>query len=511
MPLPSAKDQREVYADLAKFQHDPYRYVLWAFPWGVKGSELEHETGPRDWQKELLQSIGSRLKAGVGLSQVIQEAVASGHGIGKSTIVAWIVLWAMSTFEDTRGVVTASTSTQLETKTWPEVAKWHRMALNGWMFTVTVKAIYSVDPKHSRTWRIDAVPWSEENTEAFAGLHNLRKRILLLFDEGSAIADKIWEVSEGALTDANTEIIWAAFGNPTRNTGRFKECFGKFKHRWRTRHIDSRTVKGATNLDLAAAWVEDYGEDSDFVRVRVRGEFPKASSLQFIPEDWVERARKLEVAVSPTEPLILGVDVARFGDDQSVIFARRGRDCRTWNQSKGIPDSGPWCYRGLSTDQLSARVMEIADRLKADAIFVDGGGVGGGVVDRLRMLHRNPVDVQFGARADASSIDSTGAVGEKYANKRAEMWGAMRAALKAGVALPDDADLASELCAVEYSFNQRDEILLEAKASMRKRGMGSPDMADALALTYAYPITASLPIARLTASRHQVDYDPYET
>lgn len=123
---------------------------------------------------------------------------------------------------------------------------------------------------HDKRWRADAIPWSEHNTEAFAGLHNERKRIIVVFDEASNIADLVWEVAEGALTDEDTEIIWVAFGNPTRNTGRFRECFRKYKHRWKCAQIDSRTVEG-TNKQQLQKWVDDYGEDSDFVKVRVRG------------------------------------------------------------------------------------------------------------------------------------------------------------------------------------------------------------------------------------------------
>jgi hypothetical protein len=483
MPAIAMRDKLTMLDDLARFQHNPLGYVLYAFPWG--SGALKEQTGPREWQRKVLKDIGTSLAAGGDLGAVVQEAIASGHGIGKTALVAWVILWAMSTFDDTRGVVTAGTSTQLETKTWPEVYKWHSMAINAWMFTVTATAIYSTDPKHQKTWRMDAVPWSKENSEAFAGLHNLGKRILVIYDEASVVEDPIWEVTEGALTDAKTEIIWLAFGNPTRNTGRFKECFGRFKHRWRTRNIDSRTVEGATNQDLAAAWVQDYGEDSDFVRVRVRGEFPKAGSLQFISEDVVDRARKAEAVAHMHEPLILGVDVARFGDDQSVIFARRGRDWRTWNNAGGVPGKC-WMFRGMPTDQLAARVNSLAAELKADAIFVDGGGVGGGVVDMLRLMHRDCFDVQFGGKATTSASNPTAAVGEKYANKRAEM------------------------CSVEYSFNIRDEILLEAKASMKKRGLASPDIADAIALTYSEPIQ-SLSTARLSGkTQNRSDYDPYE-
>ena len=110
---------------------------------------------------------------------------------------------------------------------------------------------------------------------------------MLIFDEASAISDRIWEVSEGALTDDDTEIVWLAFGNPTRNTGRFRECFGRFRHRWDCAHIDSRQVEG-TNKAQLAQWVLDYGEDSDFVRVRVKGVFPHTGSMQFISSELVE-------------------------------------------------------------------------------------------------------------------------------------------------------------------------------------------------------------------------------
>jgi hypothetical protein len=188
-------------------------------------------------------------------------------------------------------VLTANTDTQLRTKTWPEVSKWFRLAINAHWWTVNATSIVSREKGHERIWRADAIPWSENNTEAFAGLHNKGKRIVVIFDEASAIADKIWEVTEGALTDEDTEIIWLAFGNPTQNTGRFRECFGKYKHRWKTFQIDSRTVEG-TNKEQLDKWIEDYGEDSDFVRIRVRGEFPRAGSSQFIASDAVAAARK---------------------------------------------------------------------------------------------------------------------------------------------------------------------------------------------------------------------------
>lgn len=492
--------EAELIAWAAKFTHDPLGFVMFAFPWG--SGELADHQGPDDWQRDELQAIGAKLKAGGELGAVVQEAIASGHGIGKSALVSWIIEWAITTHEDTRGVVTANTDNQLRTKTWAELAKWHRLSIFGHWFELTATALYARDPKHEKTWRIDMTPWSERNTEAFAGLHNKGKRVLILFDEASAIADVIWEVSEGALTDSNTEIIWCVFGNPTRNTGRFRECFGSRKHRWSHRQIDSRTVK-ITNKDQIAQWVADYGEDSDFVRVRVRGVFPRAGSTQFIGSDIVEAAAAREAHAGVYDALVLGVDPARFGDDEAVIYIRKGRDGRT---------HAPLRFRGLDNMQLAARVAEQYEFYRADAIFVDGGGNGSGVVDRLRQLRIPVIEVNFGASPDRSQ---PGQEATAYANKSAEMWGVMREWLSTGGAIPDDNDLKSQLEGREYGYvlrDGRDAIQLEKKSDMKKRGLSSPDIADALALTFAYPVQPSRQAGRAAAFTRPLiehDYDPF--
>jgi hypothetical protein len=458
----------ELIGDIGRFSKDPLGFVRFAFPWGEPGP-LADKTGPDAWQKAVLEGVAK----GQSLDTAFQDATASGHGVGKSALVAWLLLWAMSTFEDTRGVVTANTENQLRTKTWAELSKWHRLLINRHWFRLTATALFSVQPAHEKTWRIDAVPWSENNTEAFAGLHNEGRRIIVVFDEASAIPDIIWETTEGALTDANTEIFWFAFGNPTRNTGRFKECFGRFRHRWQTRQVDSRTV-AITNKAQIAEWIEDFGEDSDFVRVRVRGVFPRAGSTQFISGEVVEEARKREVETVHQEPLVLGVDVARFGDDRTVLCYRKGRNgaCIPWQT-----------YRNLDTMQVAAKVAEAWTLRKPAAIFVDEGGLGAGVVDRLRQLSVPVTGVNFGGKPDRIQMDD----GIKVRNKRAEMWAQMRAWLKGG-AIPDDYELAADLTGVEYGFDDNQAIQLERKESMKKRGLASPDLADALALTFAYPV-----------------------
>lgn len=443
-----------------EFRHDPLAFVLFAWD----------DIKPHKWQKEILEEIGNKLKAGeLSTHEAIQEAVASGHGIGKSCLVSWLILWSICTCVDTKGVVTANTENQLKTKTWAEVAKWYGIWRYKHWFKLTATALFSVDESHEKTWRVDMIPWSERNTEAFAGMHNAGKRVLLIFDEASAIPDQIWEVSEGALTDADTEILWIAFGNPTRNTGRFRECFGRFKHRWSNRQIDSRTVPG-TNKKQIQEWVDDYGEDSDFVRVRVRGVFPQQGSNQFISAASVEQCRYYKAEGYEGLPKILACDVARFGDDQSVVGIRQGR--KVWQPKK---------YRGLDTMQLADKIVEMIEEHSPDAVVVDGVGIGAGVIDRLRQLRYNPIEFNGGARADDPV---------KYRNKRCEVWGLMRDAINESLELPDDRELTEELTSVEYGFTPTQQIYLEKKEDMKKRGLSSPDVADWLSMTFGITINA---------------------
>jgi hypothetical protein len=492
--------EQQLFDLIASCARDPLRFVEVAFPWGDEGDLAEHD-GPDEWQKDILGRIRDGL---LSPTQAIRIAVASGHGPGKSALVAWLVLWGLSTMVDTRGVVTANTAVQLRTKTWPELAKWHRLCLCGFWFVRTATAIYSADPKHQDTWRIDCIPWSENNTEAFAGLHNQGKRIVVIFDEGSYIPEIIWQTTEGALTDKDTEILWTVFGNPTRNDTRFRACFagGQFHHRWSTRQVDSRTAR-MTNKEEIAEWIKDYGEDSDFVRVRVKGTFPRAGSMQFIPSDLIEAAAaaQRDPDVTIYDPFIMAVDCARFGDDKNVIRFRRGLDARTLQPIK---------LRNLDTMQIAAKVAELYRAHRPDAIFVDGGGPGAGVVDRCRQLRIPVIEVQFGASPDRDHLGL--AETEFYANKRAEMWGAMREWLKRGM-IDDDPELRADLTAVEYGYTPRDgvdAIILEKKEHMKKRGLASPDDGDALALTFAHPVGPSDHSGAFGGgTAFEAEYDPF--
>ena len=463
-----------VAEEIGTFTHDPLKHVLYVYPWGEDG-ELKEFNGPRQWQREFLKGLGDRLKAGkINHFEAIQEAVASGHGIGKSALVAWLIKWALDTFRDCRGVVTANTENQLKNKTWAELAKWHRLALNRDWFVLTATALYSADPDHEKTWRVDMVAWSENKTEAFAGMHNRGKRILIIFDEASAIPAPIWEVTEGALTDEDTEILWFVFGNPTRNTGRFRECFGRHKHRWskgKGWQIDSREVDG-TNKAQLQKWVDDYGEDSDFVRVRVRGLFPNASSMQFIPSSLVAEAMRRKGEWMRGDPLIMTFDVARGGDDNCVIRFRRGLDAKSIKPIRipgsEVPDSMILC----------AKVVNLIEQYKPDAFFFDETGLGGPVGDRIKQLGYLVMGINFGGHSPDPH----------YANMRAYMYMMGREWLQRGGALPDDPQLEMDLTSVEYSHDRHDKIILESKEHMKERGLSSPDDGDALMMSFAFHV-----------------------
>ena len=477
------KIEDELIEDMAGFSDDPYRWVLYSFEWSE--GELIGFDGPEEWQAEALQYIRDQLQAGkMTANEVIQIAVSSGNGPGKSAIAAWLILWGLSTFEDTRGVITANTETQLRTKSWAELSKWYRLFIAKHWFTLTATAIYSVDPEHERTWRIDQVPWSEHKAEAFAGLHNKGKRIILIYDEASAVPDAIWEVSEGALTDENTEIIWAVFGNPTRNTGRFRECWGKFRHRWKRWQIDIRK-SNLVNQRQVQQWIEDLGLDSDWVRVHILGQFPKTSELQFIPTNLVDvaRGRQIEEHKYTFAPKVIGLDMAWDGGDKIVIGIRQGLVFRILQTFQKNDDD----------TLIGGAVAKWEDAEKADAVFIDLA-YGTGVYSFGKQSNRQWMLVSFGAKSNTPG----------FANKRAEMWGKIKEWLKEGGCIPDDQELADDLTGPEAYPRLSGEIVLEPKKSMKKRGLASPDKADALALTFAYPVMKKV----TSAFEPKQEYDP---
>lgn len=486
--------------DMLRFYSDPLGWVLYSFPWGE--GDLAGHDGPDTWQREELQELGAAIDLrgfnGIDPVMPILRATGSGHGIGKSAFVAWIVLFILSTRPMSKGVVTATTAPQLRTKTWAELAKWRRRCITGHWFGMTAGqhlSIYHLAAPDS--WRCDGQTCKEENSEAFAGLHAANSTPFYIFDEAAGVPDKIEEVAQGGMTDG--EPWFLAFGNPTKNSGWFHEItYGRRKKYYRTRAIDSRTCK-MTNKALLQRWAEEYGEDSDFYRVRVRGLPPSQGDTQLIPRHIVTMARKTEAIAESFQPYVMGVDVARFGAHRSVITTRRGRDART------IPVK---TFRKYDTMQLADEVFGHALSLglaNVGAIFIDGGGVGGGVIDRCRQLGLTVIEVNF-----ATAMPQT----NRHRNMRAHMYGECKTWLVDGGAIVDSDDLEAELVGIEYYYDSNNRIMLEDKDDVVERlgADSSPDWSDSLALTFAHPVAPLSSIAHPVpgapdAHQHQA-YDP---
>lgn len=481
--------------EFAHFIDNPLGFVYFAFRWNV--GDLRGFHGPDVWQIDFLKEIGRQVKErgfnGVDPVKAIQMATASGHGIGKSALTAWLILWIMCTRPFAKGVVTANTAAQLETKTWAELAKWKKRCIAGHWFNIStgrgnMKLTHKEWPE---SWRCDAQTCREENSEAFAGLHAANSTPFYIFDEGSAVPDKIYEVAEGGLTDG--EPMFFVFGNPTRNNGRFFEMFHRLRHRWTTFQIDSRQA-ALTNKEKIQEWLEDWGEDSDFFRVRVRGVFPRAGDLQFISGELALAAQTRQVTTFPHNPLIMGVDIARGGADMTVFYFRRGFDGRSIPMVKLRLDNTVQIARMIVAH---ATGHEHTNGLKCDAVNVDGGGPGAGVVDTLREMQFPFVEVNFGDPSPDPRFFNMAAF---MANKK-KNW------LRYG-AISDDPQLYADLTGRYYAYNDKEQLRLERKRDMKARGLPSPDTSDALDLTFAYPVVKQGPDGHNGGGGgHQAEYE----
>ena len=491
---PVTREELELRELVASYYDDPLGFVLAMFRWGE--GELEGFDGPDEWQRKFLSDLGDEIRErGFDGSQsvlAIRMAASSGHGIGKSALVAWLILFIMATRPYCRGSITASTVTQLTTKTQPEVAKWLRRCLCGHWFRLDAQKIVALESPED--WRADFITARKENSEAFAGQHNAQSTSFYVLDEGSGVPDEIYEVAEGGLTDG--EPMMFVFGNPTRPTGHFADLFKRWAHRWLTYRVDSRQAR-MTNKAQIQEWLEDWGEDSDFFRVRVRGLPPGAAPEQLISQDDVRRARTRPARAEVWEPLVLGVDVARYGADRSVIAIRKGNDART---------HAALIFEKISTMELAARVVEVANEFQADAVFVDGGGIGGAVVDRCEQLGLQVIEVNFGS----------GSGDREFHDKRSEMWGRLREAVKGRLAIEDSDELENDLIAQDYLIDRRTRrTRLVSKEDLHRLELPSPDWGDALALTYAFPVAKAVAQAGHAGAgalrRKDASYHPHDT
>jgi hypothetical protein len=345
------------------------------------------------------------------------------------------------------------------------------------------------DPVREKKWRIDQAPWSKENTEAFAGMHNLGKRILVVFDEASAIDDNIWTVTRGALTDAKTQILWLRYGNPTKTSGEFfKACTearwvgtklgqpleeGRGKGRNVYTMVDARDVSIA-NKEVHQQWADEYGDDSDFFRVRVKGQFPRVGTANFISPELVDGAcrrwAKMDPVLYRAYPKILSVDPARFGDDLSVITLRQGLKMH-WQMA----------LSGFDGPDLAAKIFEICRQNNpVSCIAYDAIGNGADLDSALRRMPGLPplIAVQWGQPAKDEKM---------YFNQRSECWGTMRDWLAHG-GIDDQtrkADgLADQLTYLSYGYDNKFRIQLQSKKDLKRDGKTSPDRADSLALSF---------------------------
>jgi hypothetical protein len=475
----SAEDEQELMARLwsPAIKDNPFAFVMLTFPWGVKGTPLEHFTGPRKWQREVLTDIANHIKQNNGKVDfdTLREAVASGRGIGKSALVSWLVIWMLSTRIGSTTIVSANSESQLRKVTWAEITKWLAMGLNSHWFEVSATSLQPAKwltelverdlRKGTRYWGVEGRLWSAENPDAFAGVHNM-DGVLVIFDEASGIDDAIWAVTAGFFTENTPNRFWFAFSNPRRNTGYFYETFHSKRDFWDTKVVDARTVEG-TDKAVYQQIIDEYGPDSSQAHVEVYGQFPSAGDDQFIGANTVDEAMKRVKYQDLSAPIVIGVDPARFGADATVIAVRQGRDI-----VKIIR------HRGDDTMTVVGYVIDAIEEYKPTLVVIDEGGLGAGIVDRLKEQRYKIKGVNFGNKSKNPIM---------YGNMRAQMWGDMREWLKTA-SIPNDRFLKTDLISPMMKPDSRGTIFLESKKDMKARGLASPDAADAIAVTFAFPV-----------------------
>ena len=448
-----------------------------AFPWGKPNTPLEHFEGPRKWQREVLVELRDHIHANNGKIdfETLRLAVSSGRGIGKSALVSWLTIWMLTTRIGSTTIVSANSEAQLRSVTWAEITKWLSMAIHSHWFEVSATRVLPAkwiaelverDLKMgTRYWSVEGRLWSAENPDSYAGVHNFAG-VMLVFDEASGIDDSIWSVAAGFFTENTPNRFWLCFSNPRRNSGYFYECFNSKRDFWRNKIVDARSVEG-TDKAVYQQIIDEYGPDSSAAHVEVYGQFPNASDDQFIGNSLVDEAMERPAIADQSAPIVVGVDPARFGADATVIAIRQGRDILAIKR-----------YRGDDTMEVVGRVIDVIEEYKPALVVIDEGGLGAGVVDRLKEQRYKVRGVNFGNKSTKPMM---------YGNKRAEMWGAMKDWLK-DASIPKDRYLKSDLIGPMMKPDSKGTIFLESKKDMKSRGLASPDAADAIAITFAFPV-----------------------
>jgi hypothetical protein len=488
--------EAEIMAQILALRDDPYTFVHYAYPWGRKGTAFEHYEVPRRWQLDDFMRLAEHVQEQVFRHEnklplkMWREARSSGRGPGKSAKFGMAAHWHMSTHIGSTTIVTANTEGQLRSRTFPEFAVWFGAAINSHWFSLETMRIVpetwlleivrrlpeegglGIDPKY---WFVQGQTWSEDNPNAFAGVHN-PYGLLLQMDEAAGIPSEIWNVSEGFFTEQNPYRFWMAASQMRSRQGRFFELFNdpQMGQGWDLRTLSTRGMEGVDQT-VVEDQIKRYGEDSDFVRVEILGLPPRTSEDQFIPWDAVRAAQQNDLVRDYGEPLILGIDPAPRG--KTAWRFRQGRNAR---DCCGNATKGSWL--AMDNVQIADRVLELDGKYKPDAICIDFG-MGTGVIDILKRkrTHGRIHEVKFG--------DAAHDKGSEYATHAIELWARMRDWLPGGMVEKDNGEKGSLSQQItdrgwKWSGREDNKKILETKDEMKRRGVASPDDADALACTF---------------------------
>jgi hypothetical protein len=393
--------------------------------------------------------------------------------VGKTAFLAWCSLWFLTCFFPAKIPCTAPTGHQLEDVLWPEIAKWLRI-LRERVPALGEQLDTSSDTLFLKAWKEESFAVARtarpENPEALQGFHS--DNLLFLIDEASGVADKVFEVAEGALSTEGSYAVMAA--NPTRQSGYFFDSHHKMRAQWACIHVDGEKCERVSRK-YVSDMARKYGTESPIYQIRVKGNFSNAID-GVIPLDLCESATNRDV--KPTGgPIIWGVDVARFGDDSSAVAKRQGN-----HQLEPVEER-----YGYDTMQVAGWIKRMYDDtpgpLKPASINIDVIGIGAGVVDRLSEQGLPVYGVNV---AESASSD------ERYSRLRDELWFLSKEWLaKKDCRLCEDEQLVGELTTPRYKVESNGKIKVEAKHELKKRGVMSPNKADAWNNTFANSGVAS--------------------
>jgi hypothetical protein len=495
----SPEEERILAETIASLRWDPLGFANFNYPWGT--DDLLGFNGPKTFQREILTLVGSHLQNPATRYIPFKCAIGSGKGIGKTALISILIHWGLSTCVDTKIRVTANTDTQLRLVVWSEVLKWHRLGINSHWFDAAATSVSSRLPGFEKTWRADAMTWSTQNLEAFAGFHNYGKRLIAIVDEGSGVDDGVFDSIKGFLTDDNTELLVFVFGNPTKTYGYFYDIFHN-ENDWYKFKIDSRTVEGINRSNIDSI-IREHGEDSDIFKVTVAGEFPSQSFEQYVEKDIVDAALTREVLreTQYKAPVIIGCDPA-WTRDEVVITVRQGLWCKVLEV---------FTKRDGQNDEIIANKLAFwEDEYQADKVFIDMGW-GTGVKTVGDQMNRKWELVAFGSSSPSPT----------HANLRAHLMTELKKWLKDGGSLGGDRELAEEIQMPERRTTKKGLVLVESKDDMKSRlksAYKSPGRLDSLMMTFHKKIkkkplaetwTASDYILGGRTARHSYDdYDP---